>query len=122
VTIEAEIDEEPDAESIPVKDFPGTVTRIETLTPTIKGIFISSTRRSTFRPASTSTWTFPVSASAAPSRSPMRQGGREVELNIRIVPGGVGTTYLHEQLSVGDRMRSPAPMAASSCASRPRCR
>jgi phenol hydroxylase P5 protein len=41
VTIEAEIDEEPDAESIPVKDFPGTVTRIETLTPTIKGIFIT---------------------------------------------------------------------------------
>ncbi len=29
VTIEAEIEEEPDAESIPVRDFPGTVTRIE---------------------------------------------------------------------------------------------
>ena len=40
VTIEAEIEEEPDAESIPVRDFAGTVTRIEDLTPTIKGIFI----------------------------------------------------------------------------------
>ena len=40
VTIEAEIEEDPDAESIPVRDFPGTVSRIESLTPTIKGIFI----------------------------------------------------------------------------------
>ena len=42
VTIEAEIEEEPDAESIPVRDFPGTVSRIENLTPTIKGIFIET--------------------------------------------------------------------------------
>jgi phenol hydroxylase P5 protein len=37
VTIEADIDEEPDAEVIPVRDFVGTVSRVESLTPTIRG-------------------------------------------------------------------------------------
>ena len=37
-TIEADIDEEPDAEIMPVRDFAGTVSRIETLTPTIKAL------------------------------------------------------------------------------------
>ena len=41
LTIEADIDEEPDAEIIPVRDFSGTVTRIENLTPTIKGLWIT---------------------------------------------------------------------------------
>ena len=40
VVIEAEIEEEPDARVIPVKDFDGVVSRIEQLTPTIKGIWI----------------------------------------------------------------------------------
>jgi phenol hydroxylase P5 protein len=59
VTIEAEIDEDPDAESIPVRDFPGTVSRIETLTPTIKAIFIELDE-AIFRLANTSTSTFPA--------------------------------------------------------------
>jgi phenol hydroxylase P5 protein len=40
VVIEAEIEEDPDARVIPVQDFAGRVSRIENLTPTIKGIFI----------------------------------------------------------------------------------
>src|SRR3546814_13902739 len=45
VTIEADIDEDPDAEIIPIRDFAGRVTRIESLTPTIKGLWISEERR-----------------------------------------------------------------------------
>ena len=52
-TIEADIDEEPDAEIIPVRDFDTTVARIVDLTPTIKAFFSSSPSRSTSRPAST---------------------------------------------------------------------
>jgi phenol hydroxylase P5 protein len=33
----------------------------------------------------------------------------EVELNIRIVPGGKGTTYVHEQLKAGERVRISGP-------------
>src|SRR3546814_18064589 len=40
VTIEADIDEDHDAEIIPIRDFAGRVTRIESLTPTIKGLWI----------------------------------------------------------------------------------
>jgi phenol/toluene 2-monooxygenase (NADH) P5/A5 len=40
-TVEADIDEDPDAEIIPVRDFDCTVARIESLTPTIKGIFLA---------------------------------------------------------------------------------
>jgi phenol hydroxylase P5 protein len=32
-----------------------------------------------------------------------------VELNVRIVPGGVGTGYLHEMLSIGDRLSFSGP-------------
>ena len=41
VVIEAEVDEDPDAMSLPVEDFVGTVSRIENLTPTIKGIWLA---------------------------------------------------------------------------------
>lgn len=40
LVIEAEIDEEPDAQNIPIRDFAGRVARIEDLTPTIKGVWI----------------------------------------------------------------------------------
>ncbi len=39
-TIEADIDEDPDAEIIPVRDFDTEVVRIDTLTPTIKAIHL----------------------------------------------------------------------------------
>jgi ferredoxin len=69
VVIEAEIDEDPDAELIPVRDFEGTVARIEQLTPTIKA------SRCIFRRGSTSTWRSPGWASGGPSRWPTRPVG-----------------------------------------------
>ena len=32
-----------------------------------------------------------------------------MELNVRIVPGGLGTTYIHERLAVGDRVSLSGP-------------
>ena len=40
LVIEAEIEEDPDAQNLPVRDFDGVVSRIETLTPTIKGVWV----------------------------------------------------------------------------------
>ena len=40
VEIEADVDEDPDARIIPVTDFHCTVSRIETMTPTIKAIWL----------------------------------------------------------------------------------
>jgi phenol hydroxylase P5 protein len=90
VTIEAEIDEEPDAESIPVRDFKGTVSRIEKLTPTIKGIFIKLDEadplpgRAVHQPGDPGRAVQPRVLAGQSAPPP----GGEVELNIRIVPGG----------------------------------
>ena len=40
LTVEADIEEEPDAEVIPVRDFRATVVRAEMLTPTIRGLWL----------------------------------------------------------------------------------
>jgi phenol hydroxylase P5 protein len=111
VTIEADIDEEPDAETIPVRDFAGTVTRVESLTPTIKGIWVELDEPIHFQAGQyinldipTLGISRPFSLANAPSTT-----SREIELNVRIVPGGTGTAYLHQNLKVGDAIRISGP-------------
>jgi phenol/toluene 2-monooxygenase (NADH) P5/A5 len=110
-TIEAEIEEEPDAETIPVRDFPGTVARVETLTPTIKGIFIELDEPIHFQAGQYINIQIPTEqhCSRAFSLANKPNGSREVELNVRIVPGGIGTTWLHESLRAGDRVTLSGP-------------
>ncbi|QID17633.1 2Fe-2S iron-sulfur cluster binding domain-containing protein [Nitrogeniibacter mangrovi] len=110
VTIEADIEEDPDAESIPVKDFPGTVSRIEPLTPTIKGIFIELDEPIHFQAGQYINLQLPKDiGSRAFSLANAPGQGREVELNVRIVVGGAGTTWLHESLQAGDRITLSGP-------------
>jgi len=112
VVIEAEIEEEPDARVIPVKDFDGVVSRIEQLTPTIKGIWIklNDAKGIDFQAGQYVNVHFPgdIGSRAFSLASVPSQGG-EVELNIRIVPGGVATTWAHEHLKVGDALRISGP-------------
>src|SRR5690606_39875951 len=49
-TIEADIDEDPDAEVIPVRDFAADIERIEPLTPTIKAIHLKLDKPIRFQP------------------------------------------------------------------------
>ena len=110
VTIEAEIEEDPDAETIPVRDFPGSISRIENLTPTIKGIFIELDEPIHFQAGQYINFNIPGEhCSRAFSLANVPGSGREVELNVRIVPGGLGTTYIHERLAVGDRVTISGP-------------
>lgn len=111
--IEAEIDEDPDAEVIPVRDDHTTVSRIETLTPTIKAIFLKLQQPLHFQagqyvqlhiPGIDGTRAFSIANSPAQ----VAQSG-ELEINVRIVQGGAGTAYLHEQLKVGDRLTISGP-------------
>ncbi|MCK9984191.1 MAG: phenol/toluene 2-monooxygenase (NADH) P5/A5 [Azoarcus sp.] len=112
LVIEAEIEEDPDAENLPVRDFAGTVTRIETLTPTIKGVWIKldDPQGMRFQAGQYINLQLPdgigsraFSVASAPSDA------GEIELNIRIVPGGQGTRYVHETLRVGDRTKISGP-------------
>lgn len=112
VTIEAEIEEDPDAENLPVRDFPGTVSRIERLTPTIKGIWLKldAPEGMHFQAGQYVNLELPNGiGSRAFSVANAPQEGGEIELNIRIVPGGRGTGYVHEQLKVGERLTISGP-------------
>lgn len=112
ITIEAEIEEDPDAENLPVRDFPGTVSRIESLTPTIKGLWLKldDAEGMRFQAGQYVNLVLPDGiGSRAFSIANAPEEGGEIELNIRIVPGGRGTTYVHEQLKVGDRLTISGP-------------
>lgn len=110
LVIEAEIEEEPDAESIPVRDFAGTVRRLEDLTPTIKGMFIELDEPIHFQAGQYINLEIDGGAcSRAFSLASPPSCGREVELNVRIVAGGRGTTWVHQQLQVGDRVKLSGP-------------
>jgi len=110
ITIEADIEEDPDARNLPVQDYDGEVTRIESLTPTIKGVWIKLDTPIDFQagqyvnlelPGDIGTRAFSIAS------APSSDG--EVELNIRIVPGGKGTTYVHEEMKAGERVRITGP-------------
>lgn len=111
VTIEADIEEDPDALGIPVEDFEGTVTRIVALTPTIKGIHVALDRPLRFQAGQYVNLTLGGEAtlSRAFSLASDPNAPETVELNIRIVPGGVGTTWIHEHLKEGDRIKLSGP-------------
>ena len=110
LVIEAEIDEDPDAENLPVQDYDGTVTRIETLTPTIKGVWIPLDAPICFKAGQSVNLKLPggIGSRAFSIASPPSASG-EVELNIRIVPGGQGTTYVHDTMRAGERVRITGP-------------
>lgn len=108
--IEAEIEEEPDAQNLPVQDYAGVVSRIESLTPTIKGVWIALDTPIRFQAGQYINLHIPgesapraFSIASAPAQS------NEIELNIRHVPGGKGTGWVHQQLQSGDRVRLSGP-------------
>lgn len=112
-TIEADIDEEPDAQIIPVRDFAATVTRIVQLTPTIKALHLALDKSIHFQAGQYVQLEIPGLGQArafsiANSPGDVEKAG-EIELNVRIVAGGAGTSYLHHALKAGDRLRLSGP-------------
>lgn len=112
-TLEADVDEDPDAEIIPVKDFDAEVTRIDQLTPTIKSIRLRLAQPMHFQagqyvqvgiPELGQTRAFSIANAPGDVAA-----ANEIELNVRQVPGGAGTGYLHEKLAVGDRLHVSGP-------------
>ncbi|MCB2101645.1 MAG: 2Fe-2S iron-sulfur cluster binding domain-containing protein [Rhodobacterales bacterium] len=121
VEIEADVDEEPDAERHPVRDFTGTVTRLADLTPDIKGVWLAVAAVDgdgdgdgplAFQAGQYVNVTVPgVDGPRAFSiANPPSQGdGAEIELHIRLVPGGRATTWIHENLAEGDTLAFSGP-------------
>jgi phenol/toluene 2-monooxygenase (NADH) P5/A5 len=112
IVIEADIEEEEDALNLSVEDYSGTVVKIEDLTPTIKGIWIelpgdglefqAGQYLNLHVPGVDEPRAFSIANS--PSEKNL------IELNIRHVEGGQATTYLHQQLKIGDELTFTAPL------------
>lgn len=112
VVIEADIDEEPDARNIPIREVTATVTRLEDLTPTIKGVWarVDTPDGLPFQAGQYVNVHLPGGEGHRPfslANPPSAPG--EIELDVRMVPGGVATTWIHERLAVGDRLRVTGP-------------
>lgn len=112
VTIETDIEVEVDAQNLPMQDFAGTVSRIENLSPTIKGVWIELDDATGIRfqagqyinlhlPDETTSRAFSL------ANPPSASG--EIELNIRRVPGGQVTSWIHDTLQAGDRVKLSGP-------------
>ncbi len=112
MTIEADIEPDPDAQCLPLLDFTAEVTRIEALTPTIKGVFlrVEGGDALRFQPGQyVNVWIGQESTPRAFSIA-SAPSSDEIELNIRLVPGGSATTYVHETLAVGERLQLSGPL------------
>jgi phenol hydroxylase P5 protein len=110
LVIEADIDVDPDFLGYPVQDYVGTVTDIVDLSPTIKGITFELDSAMEFQAGQYINLKIPgVEGTRAFSIANKPSDDRHVELHIRRVQGGAGTTWLHEQLQVGDTLDISGP-------------
>lgn len=108
--IEADIDVDDDFEGYPVEDYVATVTRIVTLSPTIKGVHLKLDRPMTFQAGQYINLVLPgIEGSRAFSLANPPSRADEVELHIRLVEGGAATTHVHQQLKAGDQLSLSGP-------------
>ena len=109
VVIEADIDEDPDALNLPIDDFDGVVERIENLTPTIKGVWIRLDKPMQFQAGQYVNLTVGELDARAFSLANSPSTGDLIELNIKQVPGGQITGYVHNDLKVGEHVKVVGP-------------
>ena len=110
LVIEADVDEDPDARRVPMRDFSGRVSEILPLTPTIRGIRIELERETVDFQAGQYVQVHVPGVDQPRAFSLANPPGATIELNVRRVPNGAGTGWLHEQLKVGDPIRFSGPM------------
>lgn len=110
VVIEADIDEDLDARSIPVKDFEGSVTEIKMLTPRILGVWIELDEVMDFQAGQYINLHVPgFDEPRAFSLANQPSTGKVIELNIGIIPDGEVTPWIHKNIKVGDRYKISGP-------------
>ncbi len=110
LVIEADVDVDPDFAGHPVEDFTATVVSIEDLSPSIKEIRVALDRPMTFQAGQYVNLNLPgVEGSRAFSIANPPSDDRHIELHVRLVPGGAGTTWLHQSLKPGDELELSGP-------------
>ncbi|MFK8068534.1 MAG: NADH:ubiquinone reductase (Na(+)-transporting) subunit F [Gammaproteobacteria bacterium] len=112
LVIEADIDEEPDAECHSVKDYVAVVSKIEDLTPRIKAIFLAIENSGiAFQAGQYVNLILPglEDQPRAFSIANPTSVSNMIELNVSLVENGKGTTYIHDELKVGDELKLSGP-------------
>ncbi len=110
LVIEADIDEDPDAQTHPVDDYRGKVLAIDSVTPTVKRLLIELDSDLTFQAGQYINLQLPnIDKPRAFSLANPPSSAAIIELQIRHVPGGEATTYIHEKLAVGDELQVTGP-------------
>jgi len=110
LVLEADIDVDPDFAGHPVRDFVATVAEIRDLSPTIKGISFELDDEMAFQAGQYINLNIPgVEGTRAFSIANKPSDSKQVELHVRLVPNGAGTSYLHQQLQVGDTLDLSGP-------------
>lgn len=111
VTIEADIDEDPDSRRIAVRDFPCTVTALEDLTHDVKGVHLKPPAGGMgFQAGQYVNLTLPgISGARAFSLASPPHDPDHLVLHVRRVPGGAATSHIHDTLKVGDHVTVTGP-------------
>jgi phenol hydroxylase P5 protein len=112
LVIEADVEEEPDAQNHVVEDYVGVVTKIETMTPRIKAIFLALENGGMEFQAGTYVNVELPGLEGPPrafSISNPPSDDRLIELNISLIEGGEGTSWIHNSLKVGDALKLSGP-------------
>lgn len=110
LVIEADIDVDPDFQGYPVEDFTGEVVEMQSLSPTIRGIWLKLDRPMTFQAGQYINLNIPgIEGSRAFSIASQPDQSDLIELHIRLVPGGSATSWLHESLEMGHKLSVSGP-------------
>lgn len=110
LVIEADIDVDPDFLGYLVEDYQATVTAINPLSPTIVELKLTIDRPMQFQAGQYVNIQVPtVEGTRAFSIANPPSQDNVIDLHIRQVPGGAATTYIHQQLNVGDTIELSGP-------------
>lgn len=112
VTIEAEIEEDEDAEHHPVEDHVGVIKEISVLAPEIKKVVLELPGAGLmFQAGQYINLHIPgLDKPRAFSIASAPHDKNVVELHVRQVPNGKGTTWIHEEAEEGMEMRFTGPL------------
>lgn len=109
LVIEADIDVDPDFLGYPVEDYQAAVIELSPLSPTILGVKLQLDRDMSFQAGQYINLNIPGVGSRAFSIANPPSEANIVELHIRLVPEGKGTTWIHNELNVGDSIELSGP-------------
>ena len=109
LTIEADVEEDPDAQFLPLEDFEAELVEARMLTPTIRGLWLKPARPVTFQAGQYVMLQVPGVDGARAFSLANAPGEDLIELHIRRVPEGRATGWLHDALAPGAALHFTAP-------------